>query len=698
MPSILKTLFAASAAFLLSSAALAGAESRVISHTLNITVDIEKRTLSGIDTLTLKEGTKEIRLVLRRSSSLDRALAHGKDLKFAVNGFEDANEVVIALPEGANELAVHFHGEFPATESARENLKRGVAFVEDGTIGPEGAFMPSNSAWFPQEDGGISFFDATVSVPEGYSTVMEGELVKTTLEKGRAIERWKTEAPLDGLDLVAGRYIIEKERLGGIDIYTYLFEKDPKLSRLYMDKTKEYLGLYQDLIGPYPFKKFAVVENFLPTGYGMPSFTLLGSTVIRLPFIPDTSLGHEIAHSWWGNSVFVDNSTGNWVEALTTYTADYLYARRKGAKEARDFRLSKLRGYKNYAGGTAIALKDFIDSTAVASRAVGYNKGVMVFNMLERAIGTEAFKKGLKGLYSGYAFKKASWADIRKVFEAAHGKDLGWFFEQWVERGGGPVLSISDPLAKKTSTGYTVGFKIRQPAPAYAITLPALLRTESGEVWKDIDIKSEEESVSIELKSRPLSVEIDPDNDIFRVLDSSEIPPSFASVFGDPKGVIIAPAKAGAKEKYSSSAELLSKDYGLEVAEDSELGTRDVLKGRSALILGGPGENTAWWLAARHLSGLVSIKEDSYTIKGKAYAKDGVFIAITVKKPEDPSKVVSFFMGDGGAEKVLEAAKRLRYFSEYSYAVFREGGVDKGTFEAENSLKLGFTGSTDSAD
>lgn len=46
----------------------------------------------------------------------------------------------------------------------------------------------------------------------------------------------------------------------------------------------------------------------------MLSYTLLGRTVIKMPFIVYTSLGHEIAHNWWGNSVFVDQEKGNWCE------------------------------------------------------------------------------------------------------------------------------------------------------------------------------------------------------------------------------------------------------------------------------------------------------------------------------------------------------------------------------------------------
>ena len=103
---------------------------------------------------------------------------------------------------------------------------------------------------------------------------------------------------------------------------------------------RRYIALYEELIGPYPFQQFSIVENFFPTGYGFPSYTLLGSTVIRLPFIIETSLGHEIAHCWWGNGVLVDDRQGNWCEGLTTYLADYLYKERTSEEEGRQLQAS----------------------------------------------------------------------------------------------------------------------------------------------------------------------------------------------------------------------------------------------------------------------------------------------------------------------------------------------------------------------
>jgi aminopeptidase N len=109
-----------------------------------------------------------------------------------------------------------------------------------------------------------------------------------------------------------------------------LREPDATLARPYLDATADYIRFYSQLIGPYPYAKFALVENFWETGYGMPSFTLLGSKVIRLPLILHSSYPHEILHNWWGNGVYVDTAGGNWSEGLTSYLADHLIREQQG--------------------------------------------------------------------------------------------------------------------------------------------------------------------------------------------------------------------------------------------------------------------------------------------------------------------------------------------------------------------------------
>lgn len=671
-----------------------GTRGSLASHHIDVTVDIPGRKVAGTDTVTLKPGTVELKLYIREGSRVLKIEHMGRPVKFDSSKVpnEKAHAITVKVSAGENtKLDIAFEGGFESTTEAFDKVKRGVAYLDDGVIGEEGVFLPSSSLWYPQEDDGLAPFTLKVSLPKGLRSVSEGDLVNATEENGRAVEIWSSTDPLDGADLVAAKYAVTEERYKGINIYTFFFKRDDALSKTYIDKTKEYLDLYGSLIGPYPYKKFAVVESFLPTGYGMPSFTLLGSSVIRLPFIPDTSLGHEIAHNWWGNSIFIDSSEGNWVEALTTYTADYLYERRKGEKDAVDFRLKKLRAYKNFAEGSNIALKDFQDSTTTASRAVGYIKGVMVFNMLERLLGEESFRKGLRAFYSSNAFRSASWTDVRESFEKASGEDLGWFFDEWLKMAGGPRLSIEGAAREKKGAGHVLKFTVIQDREPYILDLPVLIKTETGAVWKNIRVKDERTEVSFDLASAPVSFEIDPEYQTFRILKDEEVPPSIATLLGDKESVMVLPNRNKPNEKYTGVASLLSKDYGLETTSDTEIGVKDFLASASILVLGGQGENSMMWLTGQYLAKHASVTENEFRIGGKSFPRKGSVLVLSARNPHIPSKVICFFIADGGKETALEAAKRMRYFSEASWLVFKaDGGVEKGVFEARRALGFDF--------
>lgn len=663
-------------------------------HALDVKIDIPGRSISGTDRIAVVDRDSPVMvLVLRPGSEVTRVEGPAGDLPFDVRDGSDFREITVLLPQDAavREITVHFKGTFQSTSDAQGQVKRGVAYLDDGVIGEEGVFLPSSALWYPQAGGSFMVFEARVTMPEGFSSVMEGELSGRTEADGTVTERWVEWKPIDGIDLVAGRYAVTKEEHKGVGVYTYFFKDDPELSRTYIDKTKEYLDTYNELIGPYPFGKFAVVENFMPTGYGMPSFTLLGSAVIRLPFIPNTSLGHEIAHNWWGNSVFIDSTLGNWSEALTTFTSDYMYERRKGEAQARDFRAAKLRGYKAYAGKSQLSVGEFRDATGTGSRAVGYNKGIMVFNMLELHIGQTAFRDGLRRFYADNAFRRASWLDLQRAFEAASGQDLGWFFEQWLGRPGGPELTIAEAAARASGKKHQVKFRVEQAGAPYRLDLPVRFETAAGPVWKTFHIRKQSEEIAVELESRPVSMEIDPDYQNFRIFSDSEVPPTFAGLFGDRGALAVVPEDASGRARYLGPAQMLARDYGLTVESDAEAGVTDIIRDRSALIFGGPGENRLYRLAAGQFSADAKIGEESFEVAGRSFPRKGSVLALAARHPHDPSKTLCLFMTDLEGPAAADAARRLRHFTDSSWLVITpEGRAERGTMEGEKTLKRTF--------
>ena len=376
---------------------------------------------------------------------------------------------------------------------------------------------------------------------------------------------------------------------------------------------------------------------------------------------------------------------------MTTYTADYLYEKRKGAEKAREFRAAKLRGYKNFAEGSSITLGTFRDSTTTESRAVGYNKGLMVFNMLESHIGEAAFTAGLKRFYSDNAFKRANWADLQAAFEASSNRPLDWFFSQWLKNPGGPVLTLAGVQVKEKDGKHTLTFRVEQKGTPYALDLPVLIETSSGPVWRTFSLKAASEELAAELDSKPLSIELDPGYQNFRILSDEEVPPTFAGFFGDKEAVIITPDRDSIQDKYQPAADLLARDYGLDLTSDTEIGKKDYLKDRSVFVFGGPKENRLYWLTGRYFTRNAAIGEESFEVAGRSFKRKGAVLVLAAKNPQAPSKTLCLFITDMGKEAVLDAAKRLRYFTDASWLVITaDGKAEKGTFEGEKVLKQQF--------
>nr|MBP7675140.1 signal protein PDZ [Thermoanaerobaculia bacterium] len=224
----------------------------------------------------------------------------------------------------------------------KEEYQRGFRETP-GTIGPEGIYLAGSTFWVPAFGEALASFRMTAKVPEGWQLVSQGD---GTARGADGLARWDSKGPVDEAYLVGGPLVAYRDRAGDVETLAFLRTKDDALAAKYLAATAQYLEMYRGLIGPYPYGKFALVENFWETGYGMASFTLLGPQVIRFPFILASSYPHEILHNWWGNSVFVDYAKGNWCEGLTAYLADHLIQEQRGKGE--EYRRGTLQKYRSY--------------------------------------------------------------------------------------------------------------------------------------------------------------------------------------------------------------------------------------------------------------------------------------------------------------------------------------------------------------
>jgi aminopeptidase N len=621
---------------------------------LTVRFDLEHHTLRGVSRITLPPG---------RASELD--LSGIKILSINVNGGPlktgpDMKVVTIRPGESADTVEIEY--ELEVRSAPRTDIDKNPGVVYGNSIDPSGIVL--SGGWYPSV-GGLSLFNFKALLPDGFEGISEADEVSVKDMAGGGTEYvFSFPHPVGGITFAAGKYSVQKDSHGGTEIIAYFLPEDAALSKTYIEYTKKYIEMYEKLIGKYPFKRFAVVENAQPTGYSLPTYTLLGRDVVRLPFIVDTSLGHEILHQWFGNSVYVDYSGGNWSEGLTTYLADHRYEELKG--KGWEYRKEIMISFQSYVTPeNDFPLTSFAGRTDNASRAIGYGKAAMVFHMLKNMVGDEIFYRSISGFVEKNSFRTASWSDIKSAFEMSSGKDLSWFFTQWVEGKGAPEIEIRNPSLAYRGSRAAVSFEVVQKGGDLRLPVPVKVKLKAGETSEIFEIAKKTNALEIETEGSPVRLIIDDNYDVFRRLSNDEFPPVISRLFGDAKKIFVLPK--GREDEYAAVAGYL-KGEGFSGKNEEDM-KYDDLKTSSVLIFG------ADTPIVKSLFGeMKKTAEDfSITVRENPYNNSGV-IAIVEGSPS------------GGMEGYL---RRITHYSKYGRLSFKDGkNVLKATDDSRNGISV----------
>ncbi|MGZ3746556.1 MAG: M1 family metallopeptidase, partial [Pseudobdellovibrionaceae bacterium] len=504
-------------------------------------------------------------------------------------------------------------------------------------------------------------------------------LEKATYEikKSSLPSQWKIVSPLKQLTLpqqeiylIAGDFqeYTQEPPLTSVPLKVYLRKPDPQLAQTFLSLLPNYLDHYQKTLGAFPYQSFAVIENFWDTGFGMPAFTLLGPNVIRLPYILNSSLPHELLHNWWGNSVYVDYSRGNWCEGLTTYLADHW--QQEILHTDSDYRRQSLMNFQAYAkAATDFPLREFKDRFSLSSQAIGYGKGMMFFHMLKTYMGPSFFAQGLRNLYQNYRAQSISYQEIETNFETVFHKSLKIFFEQWLDRSGAPKLSLHQAkLTLKKDQKVQVSFEIHQTSPKnYELNVPLRFTWADGKVQsKLVTVKSSIERFTYSLRTAPKSLEIDPEFDVFRELDIKEQSVSLSNIFGS-SSIWILGTQESEKLAYQQSWRD-SLETSISLSDDKLLNDLP-LKG-AVLLLGDSPQYEK--LMSDQLHGQdFKISPEEITLFGTNYLRSQNQTAIVARSLTHPELIFVWIRGP----HIENLAPRLLHYGKYGVLVFSENAV-----------------------
>ena len=630
-------------------------------YSLNVSFDVQASQVRGQARITVKKG---------EDLKLFRGNLHILELTVNKQRVDLAGptDTIHLQPTEDGVVEIRYVGTFKNSERPDGSAGiQGPSRIPSRVIDSRGIFL--TGAWYPKPER-MCDYQLTATLPAAYEAVSEAETVTTTRQEGSKSISFRFPHPLDSLTFIAtSRYQVTQDRFNDTEIYAYFFPEDEKLAQSYIEGTKKFLKMYQDLIGKYPYRRFSVVENFLPTGYSMPTYTVLGQDVVRLPFIVNTSLGHEILHQWFGNSVYVDPAKGNWAEGLTSYLSDHFYEEKKG--KGAEYRKGALLDYESYVSSkTEFPLKSFRGRENRASQAIGYGKALLVFHMLKKKLGQERFYESLRHFVSEMRFRQAGWEDLQRVFQEVSRKDLKSFFREWVDGKGLAELGLEPGVKVTPENGkFEVRFTVTQKK-AYRIDLPVSFYSNLGRVSHILGVDREKNPLRVLLDSYPQKMVIDEDYEVARTLAPRESPPVIARLLGGEPPLVVLPAS---EEDFYQPVVDYFKRKGSRVEGEGRVKDAD-LRDSSLVILGGKNA-----LAERLFGGAARTAGFDLTVK---------------ENPLNPKRLAGIFQARSKKE-AEDGFPKIFHYGKYSEVSFEKGrNLKKQTEPAERGIVKEISGET----
>ncbi|PKK84947.1 MAG: hypothetical protein CVT49_01980 [candidate division Zixibacteria bacterium HGW-Zixibacteria-1] len=187
------------------------------------------------------------------------------------------------------------------------------------------------------------------------------------------------------------------------------------------------IGVFADLFGEYPFTNEKYGHANFEWGGAMEHQTVSSMNGSSFGFTEPVVV-HELSHQWWGDMITIDNWHEIWLnEGFASY-CEALYYEVKDGKAA-------YHSYMNdmfYTYGSSIYVVDTTDVWNIFSRLV-YDKGAWVLHMLRHIVGDSVFFDCMRAYYnSDFQYGNATTAGFQDICETVSGKDLDYFFEDWI--------------------------------------------------------------------------------------------------------------------------------------------------------------------------------------------------------------------------------------------------------------------------
>ncbi|MBN1570082.1 MAG: tetratricopeptide repeat protein [Acidobacteria bacterium] len=403
-------------------------------------------------------------------------------------------------------------------------------------IGMEGTYLLHSAKWIPIRKllADRSKGQIEITVPLGMTVIGPGVQMPVTTKGITETFGWKAEEPVLQGSFVAGQYSQTKIQIGDYTFECYTKEGGRDSIQRFAEAAAKILKYYSQSYGPASSgEDFRLVEvdDQLARRHGMLGSIFITRRELRQPAVPIRELARRIAYQWWHETVGVRNPGDLWLEDGMAYYSAAHYLGEFGGASA----------YREEIDNLAVLALKFESKSAVRNGLdLGYGtdkyesvvagKGAWVLNMLRGVLGESKFTQLIRQYFRKYAGVGGSTSALRKLAEEQYGRELEWFFSEWIDTIGVPELQ-ADYVVYKTATGFRVSGTIRQDRDLFRMPVEVVVTGGDREEKKTIEVVGKSAAFDIVTLTQPEKVILDPGNNLLR--DSRELQTSVQLTLGN---------------------------------------------------------------------------------------------------------------------------------------------------------------------
>jgi aminopeptidase N len=307
-------------------------------------------------------------------------------------------------------------------------------------------------------------FSLALDMPAAWNAVANAPEIERTLEGARLRVRFAETKPIPTylFAFAAGKLSVETAERDGRTLR--MFHRETDTARLERNRgtifdlhaaALAWLEAYTGI--PYPWEKFDffLVPAFQFSGmehpgamyYNAPALLLEPSATTNQLLGRASVIAHETAHMWFGDLVTMRWFDDVWMKEVF---ANHLAAKIVNPSfPGINHELRFL--YTHYPGAYAVdrtegthPIRQYLDNLRNAGTLYGpiiYLKAPIVMRQLERLLGEDSMREGLRAYLRRFAYANASWTDLIALLDPRTPDDLGAWSRTWVEQAGRPTIS-----------------------------------------------------------------------------------------------------------------------------------------------------------------------------------------------------------------------------------------------------------------